>query len=110
MNKIVVFSYKRDTLPHSEYQVRKQLEKFLVNNSSSFVITTSTAAIFYIVRAFCHLYSWKLTAYYEDLELRMSENMRMSQWSSCPDFEIVDNCLEILLTPKDEFKNYNLKI
>jgi hypothetical protein len=46
MNKIVVFSYKRDSLPHSEYQVRKQLEKFLVDDSSSFVITTSTASIF----------------------------------------------------------------
>lgn len=110
MNKIVVFSYKRDSLPHSEYQVRKQLEKFLVDDSSSYVITTSTASIFLVVRAFCHMYSWKLTAFYEDLELKMSEDMRMSQWSSCPDFEIVDNCLEVLLTPKDEFKNYDLKI
>lgn len=101
MNKVVIFSYKRDSLPHSEYQVRKQLEKFLVDDSSSYVITTSTTSIFYIVRAFCHLYAWKLTAYYEDIELRMSEDMRMSQWSQCPDFEIVDNCLEVLLTPKD---------
>lgn len=110
MDKIVVFSYKRDSLPHSEFQVRKQLEKFLMDGSSSFVVITSTASIFYIVRAFCYLHTWKLTARYEDTELKMSEDMRMNQWSQCPDFEIVDDCLEVLLTPKDEFKNYDLKI
>lgn len=110
MNKTVVFSYKRDGLPHSEYQVKKQLEKFLADDSSSYVITTSTASIFYVVRALCHFYSWKLLAYYEDLELRLSEDMRMSQWFLCPDFEIVDTCLEVLLTPNDELKNYKFDI
>ena len=106
MNKTVIFSYKRDSLPHSEYQVKRQLEKFLAEDSSSYLITTSTASIFSVVRAFCHLYNWKLLAHYENLELKMSEDMRMNQWSSCPDFEIVDNCLEVLLTSKDELKNY----
>lgn len=110
MNKTVVFSYKRDSLPHSEYQVKRQLEKFLADSRDSYVITTSTASIFYVVRAFCHLYSWKLLAYYGDLELKMSEDMRMSQWFSCPDFEIVDSCHEVLLTPKDELKNYKFDI
>lgn len=110
MDKVIIFSYKRESLPYSEYQIRKQLEKFLVDDSSSFIITTSTASIFHIVRAFCHMYSWKLTAYYEDTELKMSEGMRMNQWSQCPDFEIIDNCLEVLLTLKTEFENYDLKI
>lgn len=86
MNKIVVFSYKRDSLPHSEYQVRKQLEKFLVDDSSSFVITTSTASIFEVVRAFCYNNSIRLTAFYEDLSLSLDEQMRMGEWSKCLDF------------------------
>lgn len=99
MNKIVVFSYKRDSLPHSEYQVRKQLEKFLVDDSSSFVITTATASIFLVVRAFCHKNNVKLSASYEELSLKVDKDMRMSEWSKCPDFEAPEDDLMQLLEP-----------
>jgi hypothetical protein len=96
MNKIVVFSYKRDSLPHSEYQVRKQLEKFLVDDSCSFVITTSTASIFLVVRAFCHKNSIRLSASYEGIELSLDKNMGMSNWSNCPDLSAEDYDYSVL--------------
>lgn len=101
MNKIVVFSYKRDSLPHSEYQVRKQLEKFLVDSSSSFVIATSTAAIFDVVRAFCYNNSVRLVASYEDLSLSVDEQMRIDkEWSRCIDFnEAYNELLSLLKYP-----------
>lgn len=99
MNKIVVFSYRRDSLPHSEYQVRKQLEKFLVDDSSSYVITTSTAAIFEVIRAFCYRNSIKLSASYENLTLKLYEDMGMDGvgWNTCPDFNTRDYDLLSLL-------------
>lgn len=101
MNKIVVFSYKRDSLPHSEYQVRKQLEKFLVDDSSSYVITTSTASIFDVVRAFCYNKGIRLSASYEDLSLKLDEQTRMgSEWSKCLDFnEAYNELLSLLRYP-----------
>lgn len=88
MDKIVVFSYKRDSLPHSEYQVRKQLEKFLVGDSSSYVITTSTASIFDVVREFCLVNSVRLSACYEGEQLDIERNMSLGDciWAKCPDF------------------------
>jgi len=82
----------RDSLPHSEYKVVQSLNKFLKDTEKeSYRISTSTASIFNIVRAFCHLHSLSLVAYYEDLELIMTKDMRMSQWHSCPDFDIRDS-------------------
>jgi len=101
----------RDSLPHSEYKVIQSLNKFLKDTEKeSYKISTSTASIFNIVRGFCHLHSLPLIAYYEDLELIMTKGMRMSQWARCPDFDIQENVLEILLTPKDDFGNYNMKL
>jgi len=101
----------RDSLPHSEYKVIQSLNKFLGDTEKeSYKISTSTASIFNIVRGFCHLHSLPLIAYYEDLELTMTKDMRMSQGASCPDFDIQCNVLEILLIPKDEFGNYNIKL
>jgi len=111
MTKTIYFYYMRDSLPHSEYKVVQSLNKFLKGTEKeSYKISTSTASIFNIVRAFCHLHSLSLIAYYEDLALTMTKDTRMNQWSSCPDFDIQCNVLEILLTPKDDFGNYNMKL
>jgi len=111
MTKTIYFYYKRDSLPQSEYKIIQHLNKFLDDTEKeSYKISTSTASIFNIVRAFCHLNSLSLVAYYEDLALIMTKDMRMSQWSSCPDFDIQKNVLDILLTPKDDFGNYDIKL
>lgn len=101
MNKTVIFSYKRDSLPHSEYQVRKQLNKFLKEDKESFTIYTSTASIFRIVRAFCHQHSIKLLAEYERQFLLLDKNMRMESyyWRLCPDLTEEETDWEILLNP-----------
>lgn len=98
MNKIVVFSYKRDSLPHSEYQVRKQLEKFLGEDSSSYVITTSTASIFDVIREFCLVNSIRLSAFYEKEELDLERNMSLADciWAKCPDFLEFHNSLDTM--------------
>ena len=93
-NKIVVFSYKRDSLPHSEYQVRKQLEKFLVDDSSSFVITTSTASIFDVVFCLCEDTDARLAANYEGkpIEIERTEDYcRIKNLSNFPDIETTYN-------------------
>lgn len=93
MNKIVVFSYKRDSLPHSEYQVRKQLEKFLVDDSSSYVITTSTASIFLVVLSFCSAYNYKISADYEGVTINIDKayGIHKDNWKKYPDFVELDN-------------------
>lgn len=93
MNKIVVFSYKRDSLPHSEYQVRKQLEKFLVDDSSSFVITTSTASIFLVILFFCSDCNFKLSADYEGAVIKINKDYGISRddWKNYLDFVELDN-------------------
>lgn len=98
MSKIVNFYYKRDSLPHSEFAVQKSLEKFLQDDSKVYYkISTSTAVIFTIVRAFCLQNNVDLVAQYEDVELVLDKNMRMKDWSKCPDFFIMDDALETLL-------------
>jgi len=97
MDKIVVFSYKRDSLPHSEYQVRKQLKKFLVDDSSSFIITTSTASILDIVRVFCLKNKFKLVALYEEEKIPFDRKMRLNDWSKYPDFTASEDDLEELI-------------
>jgi len=93
MNKIVVFSYKRDSLPHSEYQVRKQLEKFLVEDSSSYVITTSTASIFLVVLSFCSGYNLMISADYEGAVINIDKayGIHKDNWKKYPDFIELDN-------------------
>jgi hypothetical protein len=99
MNKAVHFYYKRDSLPHSEYAVTKSLVKFLEEDIRvSYQICTSTAAIFTIIRAFCLKNSIDLVAEYEDVNLVLDKNMRMNDWSKCPDFSIIEDALEILLS------------
>jgi hypothetical protein len=93
MDKIVVFSYKRDSLPHSEYQVRKQLEKFLVDDSSSFVIITSTASIFLVVLSFCSVHNIDISADYEGKVIKINEAYGIStdSWKNYLDFVELDN-------------------
>jgi len=93
MDKIVVFSYKRDSLPHSEYQVRKQLEKLLVEDSSSFVITTSTASIFLVILSFCSVHNIDISADYEGNVIKISKAYGISRddWKNYPDFVEIDN-------------------
>ena len=96
--KIVYFYYRRDSLPNSEFAIIKSLAKFLEDKTrSSYKITTSTAAIFDLVRAFCLKNKIELVARYEDIDLVLDKSMRMSDWSKCPDFEITENALELLL-------------
>lgn len=98
MNKIINFYYKRDSLPHSEYAVGKSLAKFLEDDTKVlYQIYTSTAAIFTIIRAFCLKNSIDFVAEYEDIELVVDKNMRMNDWSKCPDFSITEDALEDLL-------------
>jgi len=108
MNKTVYFYYKRDSLPHSEYQVVQSFNKFLEDEDrKEYKISTSTAVIFSIVRAFCRLHRLSLVTYYEDLELKLDKSMEMNDWSNCFDFEIEDKAFEILfLTSEDDLKNY----
>jgi hypothetical protein len=95
---IVYFYYKRDSLPHSEYAVIKSLTKFLEKDTEyPYKISTSTVAIFTIVRAFCLKNNIDLVAEYEDIPLVLDKNMRMQNWSKCPDFNIMDDALENLL-------------
>jgi hypothetical protein len=102
INKTVNFYYKRDSLPHSEYKVIQSLKKFLEDEEKvDYKISTSTASIFSIVRAFCYKYDWDLVAYYEDLDLKMDEVMGTNQWFNCPDFRFEEKALMILLLPKD---------
>jgi hypothetical protein len=96
-NKVVIFSYKRDSLPHSEFQVRKQLEKFLAEDSNSFVITTSTASILDIVRVFCLKNKLKLTAFYEEEKIPFNKKMRLNDWTKYPDFTASNDDLEELI-------------
>ena len=93
MDKIVVFSYRRDNLPHSEYQVRKQLEKFLVDDSSSFVIITSTASIFLVVLSFCSAHNIGISADYEGTNIKINEDYGIScnDWKNYLDFVELDN-------------------
>jgi len=103
MKKIINFYYKRNSVPHSKYKVIQSLKKFLEDKEELYYkISTSTAVIFTIVRAFCDKYGWKLVAFYEDMELDIYPHMGIIKWLKCPDFEIVDDCLEILLTSKDD--------
>lgn len=108
MNKTIYFYYKRDSLPHSEYKAVQSLTKFLEDEDrKEYKISTSTAVIFSIVRAFCHLHKLSLIAYYEDLELKLERDMGMNDWSNCSDFEIEDKAFEILfMTSEDDLKNY----
>ena len=110
MKKVIEFYYKRDSLPHSEYKVIQSLKKFLKDEEKVYYkISTSTASIFNIVRAFCHKYDWDLIAHYEDLDLKIDKDMRINQWFLCPDFEIEENALMILLIPKNELdKSQNI--
>ena len=97
-NKTVNFYYKRDSLPHSEYAVTKSLAKFLEDDTKVlYKISTSTASIFTIIRAFCLRNSIDLVAKYEDFDLLLDKNMRMNDWSKCPDFNITEDALYILL-------------
>ena len=98
MNKKVSFYYKRDSLPHSEYATIQSLVKFLGEDTKTFYkISTSTAAIFILVRAFCLKNRIELVAQYEDISLILDKNMRMNSWSKCPDFFIIDDALDDLL-------------
>ena len=98
MNKVIYFYYKRNSLPHSEYAVTKSLARFLEGTAQyHYKISTSTAAIFTIVRAFCLKNNIDLVAEYEDILLVLDKNMRMRDWSKCPDFDIRDDALEGLL-------------
>lgn len=97
MDKTVIFSYKRDNLPHSEYQVRKLLSVFREDDKESFTIHTSTASIFRVVRAFCYRYYVRLIADYEGILLPLDEHMRMNTWYLCPDFTEEDDELDILI-------------
>ena len=98
MIKIISFYYKRDSLPHSEYATLQSLAKFLEDNTKTFYkISTSTAAIFTLVRAFCLKNKIELIAQYEDINLILDKKMRMKDWSKCPDFEIEEDALEELL-------------
>lgn len=97
--RVVKFYYKRDSLPHSEYAVSKSLAKFLEDDTKIYYkISTSTAAIFTLVRAFCLKNKIYLTAQYEDIDLILDKNMRMDEWFKYPDFNITEDALEILLT------------
>lgn len=109
MNKTIHFYYKRDSLPHSEYKVVKSLNKFLEDrDKNEYKISTSTAAIFNIVRAFCRLHKLSLIAYYEDSELKLEGDMGMNDWSNCPDFEIEDKAFEILfMTSENDINCYS---
>ena len=96
--KIVNFYYKRENLPHSEYTTLQSLAKFLGDDTKTFYkISTSTAAIFILVRAFCLKNKIKLVAQYEDISLTLDKNMRMKDWFKCPDFYITDAALDDLL-------------
>ena len=98
MSKIVSFYYKRDSLPHSEYATMQSLAKFLGEDTKTFYkINTSTAVIFILVRAFCLKNKIELVAKYEDISLILDKNMRMNDWSKCPDFFIMDDALDDLL-------------
>ena len=98
MSKIVSFYYKRDSLPHSEYTTVQSLAKFLRDDTKTFYkISTSTAAIFDLVRAFCLKNKIKLVAKYEDIDLILDKNMRMKDWSKCSDFKITEDALNDLL-------------
>ena len=98
MNKIVSFYYKRDSLPHSEYATIQSLAKFLGDDTKTFYkISTSTAAIFDLVRAFCLKNRIELVAQYEDTSLILDKNMRMNDWSKCPDFDITEDALDDIL-------------
>jgi hypothetical protein len=102
--KVVNFYYKRDSLPHSEFAAIQSLAEFFEDDTRIFYkISTSTAAIFDLVRAFCLKNKIDLIAKYEDLDLILDKNMRMCQWSNCPDFEITDNALGILLFSAEDF-------
>lgn len=92
MEKIVNFYYKRDSLPHSEFQVRKQLEKFLVEDSNSFVIITSTASIFLVVLSFCSAHSFKINARYEGAAIEIDKNygIHKDNWKKYLDFVELD--------------------
>ena len=98
-NKTVNFYYKRDSLPHSEFATIKSLAKFLEDDTKIiYKISTSTAAIFTLVRAFCLKNKIELVAKYEDIDLVLDKNMSMRDWSKCPDFKITEDALKILLT------------
>lgn len=98
MIKVVNFYYKRNSLPHSEFAVVQSLTKFLEDETKTlYKISTSTAAIFTIVRAFCLKNKINLVAKYEDLNLILDKNMRMNDWSKCFDFKITDDALDDLL-------------
>lgn len=98
MNKVVKFYYKRDSLPHSEFQTKKSLTKFLEDSKGDYIIHTSTAIIFILVRAFCLKNKVDLVASYEDNLLTLDKYMRMADWDYCKDFNILDEDLETLLS------------
>lgn len=102
--KAIYFYYKRDSLPHSEFAVVQSLTKFLEDETKySTKISTSTAVIFTLVRAFCLKNKVCLEAKYEDLNLILDKDMRMWDWSKCPDFEITENALDTLLLSAEDF-------
>lgn len=88
---MITFCYARKYPPSSEYHTLKRLER------GDTVFCTSTASIFHIVRAWCFQHNLRLHGSYEGRVLTIDQNMRMQNWSECPDFNLVEDALETLL-------------
>lgn len=95
---LVEFRYGRQFPAHPEWKIQRLLEG-LKGGVLGARIETSSAASFTIVRAFCLKTGTELDAWYETEHLNVTREMRMEsrEWAKCPDFEIVDRALDILL-------------
>lgn len=99
---IVEYRYSRSNNAWPEYRILDTLATLKPPSIvGCYLLETSTASTFNLVRAWCYLHRVPLKAYYEGELLPLDSMMRMKDWNKYPDFNIAEEALEVLMTPND---------